>query len=252
MRESEVAQSCLTLRDHMDCSIPDSSIHGIFQARVLEWGATAFSRGYHRGSKSLTPLLPFLWAKGKEVLWLVPCRLDPMPNTPQKTVVPFSNNPVESLSNWPEEAMQSKLASSHSAQLWGQNAMWWLNWTAIYEGEEKGDQAKHPLSLGSQTPWSLLTSNNLPILLLAQELCSVTSHPIPSVITFQLSPDNQGIQDWNPFTIPVFSSHFFIWSHSTSQPRQCNKEQTYHYLSYMDRETKTQRRKQQSQKHLGD
>ena len=41
--ESEVTQSCLTLRDSRDCSLPDSSIHGIFQARVLEWGAIAFS-----------------------------------------------------------------------------------------------------------------------------------------------------------------------------------------------------------------
>ena len=41
--ESEVAQSCLTLRDPMDCSLPGSSIHGIFQARVLEWGAIALS-----------------------------------------------------------------------------------------------------------------------------------------------------------------------------------------------------------------
>ena len=41
--ESEVAQSCLTLPDPMDCSLPDSSIHGILQARVLEWGAIAFS-----------------------------------------------------------------------------------------------------------------------------------------------------------------------------------------------------------------
>ena len=41
--ESEVAQSCPTLRDPMDCSLPDSSVHGIFQARVLEWGAIAFS-----------------------------------------------------------------------------------------------------------------------------------------------------------------------------------------------------------------
>ena len=43
--ESEVAQSCLTLSDPMDYSLPGSSIHGIFQARVLEWGAIAFSRG---------------------------------------------------------------------------------------------------------------------------------------------------------------------------------------------------------------
>ena len=42
--ESEVAQSCLTQSDPMDCSPPGSSIHGIFQARVLEWGAIAFSR----------------------------------------------------------------------------------------------------------------------------------------------------------------------------------------------------------------
>ena len=41
--ESEVAQSCLTLSDPMDCSLPGSSIHGIFQATVLEWGAIAFS-----------------------------------------------------------------------------------------------------------------------------------------------------------------------------------------------------------------
>ena len=41
--ESEVAQSCLTLSDPMDCSLPGSSIHGISQARVLEWGAIAFS-----------------------------------------------------------------------------------------------------------------------------------------------------------------------------------------------------------------
>ena len=41
--ESEVAQSCQTLRDPMDCSLPGSAVHGIFQARVLEWGAIASS-----------------------------------------------------------------------------------------------------------------------------------------------------------------------------------------------------------------
>ena len=44
--ESEVAQSCPTLSDPMDCSLPGSSVHGIFQARVLEWGAIAFSSNY--------------------------------------------------------------------------------------------------------------------------------------------------------------------------------------------------------------
>ena len=41
--EREVAQLCLTLRDPMDFSLPGSSVHGIFQVRVLEWGAIAFS-----------------------------------------------------------------------------------------------------------------------------------------------------------------------------------------------------------------
>ena len=41
--ESKVVQSCPTLSDPMDCSLPGSSVHGIFQARVLEWGAIAFS-----------------------------------------------------------------------------------------------------------------------------------------------------------------------------------------------------------------
>ena len=44
--ESEVAQSCPTLGDTMDCSAPGSSVHGIFQARVLEWGAIALSINY--------------------------------------------------------------------------------------------------------------------------------------------------------------------------------------------------------------
>ena len=42
--ESEVAQLCLTLSDPMDCGPPGSSIHGVFQASVLEWGAIAFSK----------------------------------------------------------------------------------------------------------------------------------------------------------------------------------------------------------------
>ena len=48
--ESEVAQSCLTLLDPMYCSLSGSSAHGIFQARVLEWGAIAFSE---RGSEKV-------------------------------------------------------------------------------------------------------------------------------------------------------------------------------------------------------
>ena len=49
--ESEVAQSCPTLSDPMDCTLPGSSIHGIFQARVLEWGAIAFT--FYQGTTAL-------------------------------------------------------------------------------------------------------------------------------------------------------------------------------------------------------
>ena len=48
--ENEVAQSCLTLCDPMDCSLPSSSVHGILQARALEWVAIAFSDTYSRST----------------------------------------------------------------------------------------------------------------------------------------------------------------------------------------------------------
>ena len=54
--ESEVAQSCLTLSDSMDCSLPGSSVHGIFQARLLEWGAIAFSYSYIQREGSLVSI----------------------------------------------------------------------------------------------------------------------------------------------------------------------------------------------------
>ena len=52
VRESEVAQSCRTPRDPMDCSLPGSSVHGIFQARVLELFAIAFSKKTHWTEKT--------------------------------------------------------------------------------------------------------------------------------------------------------------------------------------------------------
>ena len=53
--ESEVAQLCLALSDPMDCSPPVSSVHGIFQARVLEWGAIAFSSSVAQSCPTLQP-----------------------------------------------------------------------------------------------------------------------------------------------------------------------------------------------------
>ena len=67
--ESEVARSGLTLSDPVDCSLPGSSIRGLFQARVLEWGAIAFST-----TSTYWPSIHFL-------LWLPPC---PPPPTPTK------------------------------------------------------------------------------------------------------------------------------------------------------------------------
>ena len=55
--ESEVAQSCLTLCDPMDCSLPGSSFHGIFQARALEWVVIAFSRSLSSIAQSLFVIL---------------------------------------------------------------------------------------------------------------------------------------------------------------------------------------------------
>ena len=54
------AQSCLTLWDPMDCSSPGSSVHGISQARILEWVAISYSRGSsHSGIKPVSPVSDF-------------------------------------------------------------------------------------------------------------------------------------------------------------------------------------------------
>ena len=74
--QSEVAQSCPTLCNPMDCSPPSSSIHGIFQARIVEWVAISFSRGsfpprnqtrvFYTAADSLPSVSPgklFIWTK---------------------------------------------------------------------------------------------------------------------------------------------------------------------------------------------
>ena len=55
--ESEVTQSCPTLSDPIDCTLPGSSIHGIFQARLLEWGAIAFSTDLYSEEKRIENIL---------------------------------------------------------------------------------------------------------------------------------------------------------------------------------------------------
>ena len=59
--ESEVTQSCLTLKDPMDCSPLGSSIHGIFQARVLKWGAIAFSTNTTLIKPQVRPIPSLMW-----------------------------------------------------------------------------------------------------------------------------------------------------------------------------------------------
>ena len=66
--ESEVAQSCPTLSDPMDCSLPGSSIHGIFQAIVLEWGAIAFSEKMPKSSNIIVWAVK--WRKKKKDAYL--------------------------------------------------------------------------------------------------------------------------------------------------------------------------------------
>ena len=72
--ESEVTQSCLTLSDPMDCCLPGFSVHGIFQARVMEWVATAFCRGGN--------------AAAAKSLQSCPTLFDPTDGDPQGSPVP--------------------------------------------------------------------------------------------------------------------------------------------------------------------
>ena len=65
-RESEVAQLCPTLSNPMDCSPPGSSIHGISQARVLKWGAIAFSETDLRHHENISEGKPLLLGQREE------------------------------------------------------------------------------------------------------------------------------------------------------------------------------------------
>ena len=65
--ESEVALLCPTLRDPMDYSLPGSSVHGIFQARVLEWGAISFSRGFFQPRGQIH--ISYVSCIGRQVLY---------------------------------------------------------------------------------------------------------------------------------------------------------------------------------------
>ena len=79
--ECEVSQLCLTLSDPMDFSLPGSSIHGIFQARVLEWGAIAFSIDPNQVQNLARPI-PLDLRFENNLLWL-----DALPSSPAGVIV---------------------------------------------------------------------------------------------------------------------------------------------------------------------
>ena len=88
-RESEFSQSCPTLSDPMDCSLPGASIHGIFQARVLEWGDIAFSE--------IFLWAPFFWRGETRILeWVT---------------IPFSR-----IASWPRD--WTRISCIVSSTLW--------------------------------------------------------------------------------------------------------------------------------------
>ena len=90
--ESEVGQSCPTLSNPTDCSLPGSSVHGIFQARVLEWGAVAFSfflmqlHLIHRLGLGLAKIMEYQAYFLLVVPDFFPCSLFNMGSLPSKTM----------------------------------------------------------------------------------------------------------------------------------------------------------------------
>ena len=90
--ESEVARSCLTLRDPMDCSLPGSSIHGIFQARMLEWGAIAL--GIYRWTNRISALKQFSSSDRNNSYLLISCLQPLYPHPHLHVHLPSSPSPL--------------------------------------------------------------------------------------------------------------------------------------------------------------
>ena len=90
--ESEVAQSCPTLGDPMDCSSPGSSVHGILQARMLEWGTIAFSDNIVQEAANKSSQrkrkTPILYAAAAKSLHSCPTLCDPRDGSPPGSPVP--------------------------------------------------------------------------------------------------------------------------------------------------------------------
>ena len=97
--ESEVAQSSPTLCDHMDCSLPGSSVHGIFQTRILEWVAISFSKGSSRPRDQthvscITKVLYYLSHQGSPNLHTDGSQTSPLQDRHLLAPVSASHEPV--------------------------------------------------------------------------------------------------------------------------------------------------------------
>ena len=124
--ESEVTRSCPTLSDPMDCSLPGSSIHGIFQARALEWGAIAFSAITHWRYSNGGRVLDQNWEKKQEqvikniISWLQATpepykRLDLLSQL-QPLLKPLSGN--QHLTRLLNSSFQFFHYTQHTSQCW--------------------------------------------------------------------------------------------------------------------------------------
>ena len=149
-RESEVAQSCLTLSHPMDCSLPGSSACGIFQARVLEWGAIAFSDWMYIPSQYDVMRMAFYFCgplPPRSITSVYLCRRDRLsrhnshnsPFTQTKQTVGHSTICLTSKNIKSEGSLRKCHGQEEFKKTWWLNTMWYPGWDP---GKEKQQEVK--------------------------------------------------------------------------------------------------------------
>ena len=158
-REHEVAQSCPTLRDPMDCSLPGSSVHGIFQARVLEWIAISISKGSSqpRDRTWVSHIVDRRFTVSGQCL-----RWQSLPGTNTALVQPWEWRPPEILNCvYSGHACLSALTHAHTRPVIPK-PIWWQ----IYEVRHP---KKLPLTQKYALPWASLVAQSVKNLPAVQE-----------------------------------------------------------------------------------